>query len=206
MPLLGLLSRLVSAPPEKPQLAQNEAHTAPQQRYGSFIVRTWPLRTGNTLALPPSTNQWEILTQDAPPRFPLSPRERTTSEATAGPKRSTPGPAAALRSATRLATHRLCTARLAGARIAAACPGAARLAAACPATSRPTTVWPASASPAATRLTAARLGPGCPASARPAAFCPGAVHPGAALPAACRTTACRWSPPRGCPVGASAAL
>ena len=35
MPLLGLLSRLVSAPPQKPRLAQNEAQTAPQQRYGT---------------------------------------------------------------------------------------------------------------------------------------------------------------------------
>ena len=50
MPLLGLLSRLVSAPPEKPQLAQNEAHMAPQQFYGFLIVITWPLRTGNTLS------------------------------------------------------------------------------------------------------------------------------------------------------------
>jgi len=58
MPLLGLLSRLVSAPPEKPQLALNEAHTVPQQRYGFPIVSTWPLRTGNTVALPQSTNQW----------------------------------------------------------------------------------------------------------------------------------------------------
>ena len=58
MPLLGLLYRLVSAPPEKPQRAQNEAHTAPQQRYGFPIVITWPLRTGNTLASPSSTNQW----------------------------------------------------------------------------------------------------------------------------------------------------
>jgi len=32
MTFLGLLSRLVSAPPQKPHLAQNEAHTAPQQR------------------------------------------------------------------------------------------------------------------------------------------------------------------------------
>ena len=52
MPLLGLLSRLVSAPPEKPQRAQNEAHTAPQQRYGFLIAMTWPLRTGNNLAPP----------------------------------------------------------------------------------------------------------------------------------------------------------
>ena len=52
MPLLGLLSRLVSAPPEKPQWAQNEAHKAPQQRYGFPIVITWPLRTGNTLNSP----------------------------------------------------------------------------------------------------------------------------------------------------------
>ena len=66
MPLLGLLSRLVSAPPEKPQRAQNEAHTAPQQRYGFPIVSTWLLRTGNTLTLPQSTNQWGILTQNAP--------------------------------------------------------------------------------------------------------------------------------------------
>ena len=60
MPLLGLLSRLLSAPPEKPQRAQNEAHTAPQQRYGLPIVITWPLRTGNTLASPSSTNQWGL--------------------------------------------------------------------------------------------------------------------------------------------------
>ena len=52
MLLLGLLSRLVSAPPEKPQLAQNEAHTAPQQLYDFLIVFTWLLRTGNTLNSP----------------------------------------------------------------------------------------------------------------------------------------------------------
>jgi hypothetical protein len=97
MPLLGLLSRLVSAPPQKPQHPQNEAHTAPQQRYGSPIVSTWPLRTGNTLASPQSTNQRGLSTQNAPPRSPLSPRERTTSEAAAPSKRSTHGPAAALR-------------------------------------------------------------------------------------------------------------
>ena len=57
-PLLGFLSRLVSVPPEKPQRAQNEAHTAPQQRYGFPIVITWPLRTGNNLASPSSTSQW----------------------------------------------------------------------------------------------------------------------------------------------------
>ena len=43
MPFLGLLSRLVSAPPQKPRLAQNEAHTAPQQRYSFLIGSTWPL-------------------------------------------------------------------------------------------------------------------------------------------------------------------
>jgi hypothetical protein len=52
MPLLGLHSRLVSAPPEKPGLAQNKAHTAPQQRHGFPFIRTWYLRTGNTLASP----------------------------------------------------------------------------------------------------------------------------------------------------------
>jgi len=97
LPLLGLLSRLVSAPLQKPHLVQNEAHTAPQQRYSFLIGSTWPLRTGNTLTLPQSTNQWGLSTQNAPPRSPLSPRERTTSEAAPGPKRSTNGPAAALR-------------------------------------------------------------------------------------------------------------
>ena len=96
VPLLGLLSRLVSAPPQKPLHSQNEAQPAPQQRYNSPIVSTWPLHTVNTLALPQSTNQWGLSTQNAPPRSPLSPRERTTSEAAPGPKRSTPGPAAAL--------------------------------------------------------------------------------------------------------------
>jgi hypothetical protein len=96
MPFLGLLSSLVSAPPQKPHLAQNEAHTAPQQRYGSPIVSTWPLRTENTLASTQSTNQWGLSTQNAPPRSSLSPRERITSEATAPSKRSTHGPAAAL--------------------------------------------------------------------------------------------------------------
>jgi len=52
MPLLGLLYHLMSATPEKPQLAQNEAHTAPQQCNGFPIVITWPLRTGNTLSSP----------------------------------------------------------------------------------------------------------------------------------------------------------
>ena len=51
---------LVSAPPEKPQLAQNEAPTALQQRCGFSIASTWPLRTGNTLASPQSTNQWVL--------------------------------------------------------------------------------------------------------------------------------------------------
>ena len=74
MPLLGLLSRLVSAPPQKPHLAQNEAHTAPQQRYSFLIGSTWPLRTGNTLTLPQSTNQWGLSTQNAPPRSPISQR------------------------------------------------------------------------------------------------------------------------------------
>ena len=96
MPLLGLLYRLMSAPPQKPQHPQIEAHTAPQQRYGFPIVSTWPLHIGNTLALPQSTNQRGLSTQIAPPRSPLSPRERTTSEAAPGPKRSTNGPAAAL--------------------------------------------------------------------------------------------------------------
>jgi hypothetical protein len=96
MPLLSLLSRLVSAPSEKPQLAQNKAHPAPQQRYNFPIVSTWPLHTGNALALPQSTNQWGLSNQNAPPRSPLSPRERTTSEAAPGPKRNSHGPAAAL--------------------------------------------------------------------------------------------------------------
>ena len=95
--LLGLLSRLVSAPPQKPHLAQNEAHPAPPQRCSSPIVSTWPLHIGNTLALPQSTNQRGLSTQNAPPRSPLSPRERTTSEAAAPPNRSTHGPAATLR-------------------------------------------------------------------------------------------------------------
>jgi hypothetical protein len=43
---------LVNAPPEKPKLSQNEAHTAPQQRDGFLIVITWPLRTGNNLSPP----------------------------------------------------------------------------------------------------------------------------------------------------------
>jgi len=96
MTFLGLLSRLVSAPPQKPHLAQNEAHTAPQQRYNSPIVSSWPLHTGNTLTLPQSTNQWGLSTQNDLPRSPLSPRECTTSEAAPGPKRSTHGSAAAL--------------------------------------------------------------------------------------------------------------
>ena len=66
MPLLGLLSLLVSAPPEKPQLAQNEARAAPQQRYGFLIVITWPLREENNLAPPYSTNQWEGLDSICP--------------------------------------------------------------------------------------------------------------------------------------------